>query len=112
MPQDFKKYVDPSQDGRRKLLPEQYEEVKEHYKISQSQRKTAKHFGVSRRLVQFITCPEKLKALQDRQREQEHWKAYYNKEEHTKAIKKYRDKKKSLGLQFNPKAKHESISTA
>ena len=113
MPQDFKKYASPSQDGRRKLLRSQHADVRAHYVLSQSQRKTAKHFEVSRRLIVFILHPERLQAMQDKHREEEHWKTFYDKEEHTKAIKKYRDKKRSLGLAFTTNRKpNEKIHTA
>jgi hypothetical protein len=102
MAQSFKKYTNKKQDGRVKLPPEKHNEVREFYAICKSQRKTAFEFGVSRRLVQFILNPTSLQAMQEKNRKEQHWKTYYNKEYHTAAIAKYRQKKKALGLSFNP----------
>lgn len=102
MAQSYKKYTNKKQDGRVKLLPEKHNEVREFYSICKSQRKIAVEFGVSRRLVQFILDPLSLKSMQEKNRKEQHWKTYYDKEYHTAAIAKYRQKKKSLGLSFNP----------
>lgn len=91
------KYDQPMLDGRRKLHPDQYEDVREAYKVLQSQRKVAEQFGCSRRLITFILNPEKLKAMQDKQREEQHWKKYYSTEERKKTMQQWRAKKKALG---------------
>ena len=57
----------PFFDKRVKLLPCQKERMVYLHKLGYSQRKLASIFQVSRRLVQFITCPEKkVKDLQNR----------------------------------------------
>jgi hypothetical protein len=92
----IKKKIPKGLDRRIKLSTEQREEIKKLYgKISQ--RKLANLFGVSRRLIQFIGCPEKLAhakkinklnaALNDN---------YYNREKHNAAMKKYRMYKQEL----------------
>lgn len=82
-------------DRRVKLTQEQREEIKELYgKISQ--RKLAKLYGVSRRLIIFIGRPETLERnLQLRQLRGGSMN-YYKKEKNTKAIKKTRTYKYSL----------------
>lgn len=57
----------PFFDKRTKLLPCQKERLLLLHKEGLSQRKLASIFNVSRRLVQFVTCPEKkVKDLQNR----------------------------------------------
>lgn len=57
----------PFLDKRIKLLPCQKERMINLHKTGYSQRKLATLFNVSRRLVQFVTCPEKkVKDLQNR----------------------------------------------
>ena len=57
----------PFLDRRTKLLPCQKERMLLLHKEGLSQRKLASVFNVSRRLVQFVTCPEKkIKDLQNR----------------------------------------------
>lgn len=57
----------PFFDRRTKLLPCQRERMLLLHKTGYSQRKLASIFQVSRRLVQFVTCPEKKeKDLQNR----------------------------------------------
>ena len=101
MPTQYKKYTDEKQDGRRKLLTEQHEAVRKYYFQVKSQRATASYFGVSRRLIIFILYPERLKALAEKQKADKHWAKYYDRAEHTKAIRKYRNKKQLAGLTYN-----------
>ena len=84
-------------DKRVKLSLEEREEIKSLYgKISQ--RKLAARYGVSRRLIIFIGCPEKYaKNLADRKLRGGS-KAYYKKEKHTIAMKKHRRGKQRLYL--------------
>jgi hypothetical protein len=57
----------PFLDRRTKLLPCQRERMMYLHQLGYSQRKLASIFNVSRRLVQFVTCPEKkVKDLQNR----------------------------------------------
>lgn len=60
------------------------------YKAGTSIRALAKMFKVDRRLIQFMIFPErKQKNLEDRQA-RGGWEQYYNREEHTAAIREHR----------------------
>jgi len=98
MPYKFdteKKKISSENDKRVKLSEQQRKEIKELYgKISQ--RKLAKMYGVSRRLIVFIGCPAQYtKNLQARIKKGGS-KHYYDKEKHRVAMKKYRHNKKAL----------------
>lgn len=82
-------------DKRAKLTKEQREEIKELYGTI-SQRKLAKMFGVSRRLIIFIGDPEQHKENLKRRSERGGSMAYYDKEKNRKAILKHRRRKKKL----------------
>jgi len=96
MPQEFPAYKKTMDDGRRKIHPSRHREVKKYYKEVKSTRKTAEHFGISRRLVMFILHPERLKALQDHNRATEHWKKYYDTDKRREYMRKYRAKKREV----------------
>jgi len=84
-------------DRRVKLSLEDREEIKKLYGTI-SQRKLAKMFNVSRRLVIFIGCPEKHK-LNLKQREERGGSAfYYDSKKQTKQKRKHRRYKQSLYL--------------
>jgi hypothetical protein len=53
------KYTE-AQDGRRKILTSQHQEVRAKYAAVKSMRKVAAFYGVSKRLIQFIIYPERL----------------------------------------------------
>jgi len=98
MPYKFetdKRKIPREKDNRVKLTEEEREEIKSLYGQI-SQRKLAKLFGVSRRLVIFIGCPEKLRRAKELYKERRKDGRYYKKERHTKHIKKYRRHKKSI----------------
>ncbi|MCK4686582.1 MAG: hypothetical protein KAT66_00470 [Candidatus Lokiarchaeota archaeon] len=99
--QEFKPYKNKKMDGRFKIIPEQYPEVIALHKKLKSSRKVAKIFRVDKKIILFIINPEYKKRDALRQKNQQHWKMYYNKEYHTKAIRKYRAKKRKFNLQFN-----------
>jgi hypothetical protein len=76
----------PFFDRRSKLLPCQRERLILLYNQGYSQRKLAAIFNISRRLVQFVTCPEKkAKDLQNR-RDRGGSKIYYKGGEEWNAI--------------------------
>lgn len=86
-----------SLDKRVKLNDDQRKAIKEEYeKGDTSYNKLAKKYGVSKRLVQFIVCPEKKliaqKQFSDRQKDGR----YYDKEKHKEYVKKHRNYKKEL----------------
>lgn len=87
---DNKALNSPFLDRRTKLLPCQKEMVLHWYKAGTSIRALAKMFKVDRRLIQFMIFPErKQKNLEDRQA-RGGWEQYYNREEHTAAIREHR----------------------
>lgn len=98
MPTPIDKLKIPTQlDGRRKITDEQKQEVHRLYHIEQQPiRRIAATTGVSRRSVQFILFPERLKTVQDRAKEVKRWQPYNTKEYHGPAMKKIRAKKKLL----------------
>jgi hypothetical protein len=87
----------PFFDRRSKLLPCQKEMMQHYHGMGYSQRKLAAMFNVSRRLVQFITCPEKhVKNLNSR-RDRGGSKAYYKGgEEWAATMRKHRRYKYNL----------------
>ena len=90
-----KKEITQFDDRRRKLTDEQREEIKKLYGTI-SQRKLAKMFGVSRRLIIFIGCPEKYKKNLEDRANRGGSKIYYDCDKHTKAIRKHRHHKHNL----------------
>jgi transposase len=87
----------PFFDKRTKLLPCQRERMVYLYKLGYSQRKLASIFNVSRRLVQFVTCPEKkAKDLQNR-RDRGGSMVYYKGGEHwAETMRRHRRSKYEL----------------
>ena len=82
-------------DKRVKLTEADREEIRQAYgKVSQ--RKLARMYGVSRRLIQFIGDPSKHKANLRRREERGGSMAYYDKEKNTKAIRTHRRHKQSV----------------
>jgi hypothetical protein len=82
-------------DRRVKLTEDEREEIKQLYgKISQ--RKLAKRFGVSRRLIIFIGAPEKYQHNKDIRKDSTF---YYNKYKHRAYMKKHRKYKQRLYLE-------------
>ena len=98
MPQDFKKYEREELDGRVKIPKNKHELVRSVYKELKSQRKTAIYFNVSRRLIMFILYPERYEAFKSQRKEKKVWLDYYDREKYTKAIQKYRNKKRRLRI--------------
>lgn len=50
----------------------------------------------SRRLIQFIIHPKRLKQLQDKHREEQHWKKYHDRKKLTGAVRNWRRYKNNL----------------
>ncbi len=100
MPYKFesnKKKIDIKDDKIVKLKDCTKRLICELYKTGEySQRKLALEFNVSRRLIQFIICPDKLKQNLDAREKRGGSSIYYNKDKHTKAMKNHRDYKKEL----------------
>lgn len=84
-------------DKRIKLAEDDKEEIKKLYKQGiLSQRKLAEMFNVSRRTIQFVLDPEKLKENYRKRVERGKDGRYYQKEKHTEYMRQYRKKKKNL----------------
>lgn len=84
-------------DRRIKLTPEQKEEIRLN-RGNLSQRKLAKEYGVSRRTVQFIIDPDKLKENLKRREERGGSMQYYNRASHAENIREHRRYKQDLML--------------
>ena len=99
----YEKYNDEKLDGRVKILKEQYPEVIAMYEDLKSSRKVAKAFGVDKKIILFIVNPEYKKKDALRQKNEHHWKKYYDKDYHKMAMRKYRKKKRELGYDYKKK---------
>ena len=113
MPQDYKKYDKPMQDGRRKLNPALHQEIIEKKK-SMSSNALALEYKVSVSLIKWIVYQKRRQSMQERNKLV--WKdnaIHYGKKYHTQAIRKWRNKKIALGLSYNPSPvqKQEKICT-
>ena len=82
-------------DKRVKLTQTQKEEIKKN-EHGLSQRRLAAMYGVSRRTIQFILSPDKLKENKERRQERGGSKVYYDKDKHRESMKKHRKYKKEL----------------
>ncbi len=85
-------------DKRVKLSLEDREQIKREYPLIKSQRKLAKKWGVSRRLIQFILDPAKKERDLELRRLNGGSKQYYNKEKFRLAMQKHRRRKQKLYL--------------
>lgn len=85
----------PKLDKRVKLTPKQKEKVIALYPAL-SQRELARRFGVSRRTIQFILDPNKLKQNLKRREERGGWEQYYTKEKQSLYMKNHRRRKHEL----------------
>jgi len=82
-------------DRRCKLTREQRQEIKDKYGTI-SQRKLAKAYGVSRRLIQFIGDPKKKERDLELRELRGGSKIYYNKETWADTMREHRQYKKKL----------------
>ena len=83
------------QDRRRKLTDSQKDLIRQEYKTGHhSLNSLARKYNVSKKTILLIVNPES-KAKND-ERIKNHWRDYYNTEEHTKAMRDTRKYKYSL----------------
>lgn len=83
--------IGKERDKRIKLTDKQKKEIFEKYKSGNySQRELAREYGVSRRLIQFITDPSKLERDKQRRKENGSSKQYYDKERHKQYMRAFR----------------------
>lgn len=88
-------------DRRQKLTSEQKDEIRHlYYTTDTSQRKLAKQFGVSRRLITFVLEPERYERSRERLKEKKS-KGFYrqSKEQWAASIREHRRYKQQLFLQ-------------
>lgn len=85
-------------DRRCKLTDEDKEDIKElHFVKGWGVRKIARAYPqVSRRLIQFVLFPERLKVVADNAKTKKAWLLYYDREKHTKAMREHRQYKQSI----------------
>jgi hypothetical protein len=81
-----------SEDRRVKISDEDRSHIASLYSKGVAVREIVRRMDnrISRRSIQFILFPERLEHLQNHNREIEHWKIYYNRSEHNKAMRKTR----------------------
>jgi transposase len=89
-------YIRPADDKRRKLTEAQKEEIRVQHAQGASQRQLATHFGVSRRLIQFILDPEKEARAKQLYAERRKDGRYYDPDKHAAAIREHRHHKHKL----------------
>lgn len=89
------------QDRRVKLTEEQRKEIRDKYESGMySQRKLAAEYGVSRRLIQFTTDPDKYERAKEQFKERRKDGRYTpTKEEYAKVIREHRQYKQKLYLE-------------
>jgi len=87
------------QDGRRKLLKEQHEEIRRRYgSENTSYQILADEYGVSKRLIIFIVRPDIYEMHRLRNKRNQQWKRYYDTNKRRQYMRVYRSKKRALGF--------------
>ena len=111
MPQEFKKYLNPMQDGRRKLDPALHPEIIAKYtQGGVSWQNLADEYGVNKGTIGMIVS----KNFRDRVMayRKGRWKIYADKDHHREAMQKYRAKKRTLQIETKkldkPKKKEDN----
>jgi len=87
---------DPFLDRRTRLLPCQREMVHFWYAKGNSITSISKLFNVNKRLIQFELFPERKKRNVELRHERVGTTGYYNREEHTEAMREHRRYKHNL----------------
>lgn len=103
------KNVNKDLDRRRKLNDEQREHIKKLHSQKMPIREIARQYEafISRRGIQFILFPERDLKLKKQVKLEKRWLKYYNKENHTNAIRSLRAyKRKVLDLPYFPEMHH------
>ena len=97
-------------DRRVKLTDSDREKIKRLHKKGLGIREIARMFEkkCSRRLIQFVIYPERLKKLYQTQKEEKHWKIYYNKDKWRESMRNHR-KYKALVFGVESKRKRKII---
>jgi hypothetical protein len=73
------------------LTEDDKDEIRKSYKDGEFVRSIARRYAdkCSRRLIVFILHPERLKAMQDKHRKEQHWKKYHDRKALTTAKLKW-----------------------
>ena len=90
--------IDPSKDKRRKLSVSDKIDIKEAFESGQAKRSLAREWGVSRRTIDFICHPERLRANLQAREERGGWRVYYDHVKHAQHQKAHRQYKARLLL--------------
>lgn len=97
MPYIHEKMLIPRKlDRRVKITDDMREQARSMSKEGESQRAIARLLGISRKSVQYILDPAKLKRAKERYKELRRDGRYYQKERHTQAVRKHRRYKQSI----------------
>ena len=99
MPSKFEKlHIPKDKDKRVKLTDDDRNEIYYRYNVigGVSQRELAREYGVSRRLITFIIDPEKKAQNYANRIANGGSKQYYDKDQHTAAMRRHRAYKKEL----------------
>ena len=88
--------ADPFLNKRVKLIPCQRERIVTLFNSGYSINSLAKLFKVNKRLIQFTIFPERYELSKRKTAERQKSGKYYNKEVHTKAVKRHRRYKQSI----------------
>ncbi len=92
-------YVKEMDDGRRKIPKKEHEKIRGEYATgTTSQRKLARKYNVSRKLIQYILNPEMQARDKERFKERQADGRYYDTDKHRAGMRKYRQKKRDAGL--------------
>jgi hypothetical protein len=101
MPLGYLKFIDPLDDRRRKIHPDQHPEIRRRYSDGESQNKLAGEYGVSKSLIAIIVNPDRAAAVAARVKE--HWKEYSDRADLTAATRTTRKRKRKIGLSYPEK---------
>lgn len=85
-------------DRRRKIPSYEHETIKDLHKDGMSIRAIARKYNVDKRLIQFILFPERLEVARKGYKERRKDGRYYDKDVNRLAMRKWRKRKKELGL--------------
>lgn len=88
--------IAPDKDRRRKLDPALHDEIRVRYMAGESQRQLGREYGVSRSLIACIVNPERVTQIREAYHARGGWRAQYDREAHTKAIRHHRRYKNQL----------------
>jgi len=105
MPQKYLPFTKEKDDGRIKIPKNKHPEIIKFYKECKSQRKTAKYYKVSRRLIQFIINPKMYEETKNKRKKEKVHLKYYDKDKRRNYTRKYRLKKRQLNLLINKTGK-------